>query len=95
MALSNENEANQMIFEEILGGRKVILNRPKKLNSISYEMLRKMYEKLKVYENDPTVKLVILKANGKVFCSGGDLKSAFTFVALVRLVEYIDSWRSP
>ena len=29
----------QMIFEEILGGRKVILNRPKKLNSINYEMV--------------------------------------------------------
>ncbi|PWA53857.1 clpP/crotonase-like domain, Enoyl-CoA hydratase/isomerase, HIBYL-CoA-H type [Artemisia annua] len=82
MAHSNQTEERQMIFEEILGGRKVILNRPKKLNSINYEMLRQMYEKLKVYENDPTVKLVILKANGKVFCSGGDLKSAFTFVAL-------------
>ncbi|KAD2394202.1 hypothetical protein E3N88_41179 [Mikania micrantha] len=75
-------EAPEVIFEEITGARKVILNRPKKLNTLNYEMLRKLYEKLKVYENDPTVKLIILKANGKVFCAGGDLTSAYTFVAL-------------
>ncbi|XP_071715692.1 3-hydroxyisobutyryl-CoA hydrolase 1-like [Rutidosis leptorrhynchoides] len=83
MALSVQKEADQVIlFEEIFGARKVILNRPKKLNTLNYEMLRNMYEKLKVYENDPTIKLVILKANGKVFCAGGDLTSAYTFVGL-------------
>ncbi|XP_076915765.1 3-hydroxyisobutyryl-CoA hydrolase 1-like [Bidens hawaiensis] len=80
MALSVES--NEVIFEEIAGVRKVILNRPKKLNTLNYEMLRKMYEKLKGYEKDPTVKLIILKANGKVFCVGGDLTSAYTYVAL-------------
>ncbi|KAI3814726.1 hypothetical protein L1987_14370 [Smallanthus sonchifolius] len=56
-----DTKAHEVIFEEITGARKVILNRPKKLNSLNYEMLRKMYEKLKAYENDPTVKLIILK----------------------------------
>ncbi|KAK9060639.1 hypothetical protein SSX86_021345 [Deinandra increscens subsp. villosa] len=69
-------------FLEITGARKVILNRPKKLNTLNYEMLRKMYQKLKEYENDITVKLIILKANGKVFCAGGDLTSAYIFVGL-------------
>ncbi|KAM0001803.1 putative 3-hydroxyisobutyryl-CoA hydrolase [Helianthus debilis subsp. tardiflorus] len=77
-----KDEAHEVIFEETAGARKVILNRSKKLNTLNYEMLRKMYEKLKAYENDPIVKLVILKANGKVFCAGGDLTSAYTFVAL-------------
>ncbi|KAI3790477.1 hypothetical protein L2E82_03545 [Cichorium intybus] len=81
MALSTRSEAEQVIFEEILGARKVILNRTKKLNVLNYEMLRKMTEKLKSYEKDPTVKLIILKANGKVFCVGGDLTSALNFVA--------------
>ncbi|KAI3775312.1 hypothetical protein L1987_49883 [Smallanthus sonchifolius] len=75
-------EADQVIFEEVLGVRKMILNRPKKLNTLNYEMLRKLYEKSRAYENDPTVKLVILKANGKVFCAGGDLVSAYKFVHL-------------
>ncbi|KAI3715188.1 hypothetical protein L6452_22159 [Arctium lappa] len=81
MADSNHREADQVIFEEILGARKVILNRQKKLNTLNYEMLSKMTEKLKAYENDTMVKLVILKAIGKVFCVGGDLTSASKFVA--------------
>ncbi|XP_076913077.1 3-hydroxyisobutyryl-CoA hydrolase 1-like [Bidens hawaiensis] len=72
-------DADQVIFEEGLGVRKMILNRQKKLNTLNYEMLRRMYAKSRAYENDPTVKLVILKANGKVFCCGGDLTSAYTF----------------
>ncbi|XP_071742132.1 3-hydroxyisobutyryl-CoA hydrolase 1-like [Rutidosis leptorrhynchoides] len=82
MALSIQTEAEPVIFEEISGVRKVILNRKKKLNSLNYDMLSKMHEKLKLYENDPTVKLVILKANGKAFCAGGDLTSAIHFIAL-------------
>lgn len=82
MALSIQPDANQVIFEEVLGVRKVILNRPKKLNTLNYEMLRRMYDKVQLYEKDPSVKLVILKANGKDFCAGGDLTSAYTFVSL-------------
>ncbi|BAU02527.1 hypothetical protein VIGAN_11207500 [Vigna angularis var. angularis] len=33
---------------------------------------------LGLYENDPSVKLVILKGNGKAFCAGGDIESALT-----------------
>ncbi|XP_071689232.1 3-hydroxyisobutyryl-CoA hydrolase 1-like [Rutidosis leptorrhynchoides] len=82
MAHSTQTEAQQVIFEEISGARKVILNRTKKLNCLNYDMLSKMHEKLKLYENDPTVQLVILKANGNIFCAGGDLTSAIKFMAL-------------
>nr|XP_043626129.1 3-hydroxyisobutyryl-CoA hydrolase 1-like [Erigeron canadensis] len=83
MALPIQREADQqVIFEEVSGARKVVLNRAKKLNTLNYEMLRRIYERVKVYENDPTIKLLILKANGKVFCAGGDLTSAYTFEAL-------------
>ncbi|CAI9285509.1 unnamed protein product [Lactuca saligna] len=81
MALSICSETEQVIFEEILGARKVVLNRSTKLNVLSYKMLGKISEKLRTYENDPMVKLVVLKANGKVFCVGGDLVSASKFVA--------------
>ncbi|KAL7600397.1 hypothetical protein Lser_V15G23653 [Lactuca serriola] len=81
MALSIRSEADQVIFEDILGGRKVILNRPKKMNTLNYETIRRMYEKLKTYESDPTIKIVILKAYGKAFCAGGDVTSAVNLAA--------------
>ncbi|KAA8522755.1 hypothetical protein F0562_009083 [Nyssa sinensis] len=39
-----------------------------------------MLKKLEVYENDPMVKLVILKGNGKAFCAGGDIIAVFHFI---------------
>ncbi|CAJ1952385.1 unnamed protein product [Sphenostylis stenocarpa] len=53
----------------------VILNRIQKLNILNYEMLSQIKKNLEMYENDPLVKLVILKANGKAFCAGGDVVS--------------------
>lgn len=49
------------------------LNRPRKLNALSLSMLSRLSELFLGYEHDAFVKLVILKANGKVFSSGGDV----------------------
>ncbi|XP_030468820.1 probable 3-hydroxyisobutyryl-CoA hydrolase 3 [Syzygium oleosum] len=62
-----------VLFEEHSGVRKVILNRPSKLNSLTFEMVSQMFSKLKIYEDDRTVNFVILKGNGKAFCAGGDV----------------------
>ncbi|KAL3747807.1 hypothetical protein ACJRO7_016595 [Eucalyptus globulus] len=62
-----------VLFEKHPGVRKVILNRPSKLNSLNLEMISRMFSKLKIYEDDPTVNAVILKGNGKAFCAGGDV----------------------
>ncbi|KAA8522757.1 hypothetical protein F0562_009081 [Nyssa sinensis] len=82
MAFSLNRELSQVLFEEISGVRKVILNRPKKLNSLNYEMVCQMLKKLKVYENDPKVKLVILKGNGKAFCAGGDVTATISYMTI-------------
>ncbi|KAI3407312.1 uncharacterized protein J3R85_021107 [Psidium guajava] len=62
-----------VLFEEHSGVRKIILNRPSKLNSLTLEMVSQMFRKLQIYEDDPSVNLVILKGNGQAFCAGGDV----------------------
>ncbi|KAL3747956.1 hypothetical protein ACJRO7_016728 [Eucalyptus globulus] len=62
-----------VLFEEYSGARKVILNRPSKLNTLTLEMVSQMSNKLQIYEGDHTVNLVISKGNGKAFCAGGDV----------------------
>ncbi|GAB4837708.1 hypothetical protein Ancab_002561 [Ancistrocladus abbreviatus] len=77
MALSysshKELQGNPVLFEEKNYVRKVILNRPRKLNTLNHEMSAALLKKLKAYEEDPNIKLVILKGNGKAFCAGGDV----------------------
>ncbi|RAP26389.1 3-hydroxyisobutyryl-CoA hydrolase [Brevibacillus laterosporus] len=56
----------------------ILLNRPKALNSISLDMLLPMLEKLKEWETDDTINLIILKGAGsKGFCAGGDIKTLY------------------
>jgi len=50
------------------------LNRPKQFNALSQAMLGALQEALGAIASDPTVRVVVLAANGKAFCAGHDLK---------------------
>ncbi|XP_042404816.1 probable 3-hydroxyisobutyryl-CoA hydrolase 3 [Zingiber officinale] len=66
-------EDDQVLVEGNSHVRTVILNRPLKFNALNYQMVLQLSEEFQKLENDPAVKLVIVKANGKVFCAGGDV----------------------
>ncbi|XP_033114729.1 3-hydroxyisobutyryl-CoA hydrolase, mitochondrial-like [Anneissia japonica] len=54
----------------------ITLNRPKALNALNLSMIRKIYPKLKEWEEDPKSTMVIIKGAGdKAFCAGGDIKA--------------------
>lgn len=50
------------------------LNRPQEYNVLSWEMLTALSQQLTHIANDDTVRVVILAATGKAFCSGHNLK---------------------
>jgi enoyl-CoA hydratase/carnithine racemase len=52
----------------------VTLNRPEVLNAYDVEMRDALYEALLAVRDDPEVRVVLLRGNGRVFCSGGDLR---------------------
>ncbi|MBO1627637.1 enoyl-CoA hydratase/isomerase family protein [Bacillus arachidis] len=56
----------------------ITLNRPKALNSISYDMLKPIGQKLKEWEKDDHIAIIVLKGAGtKGFCAGGDIKTLY------------------
>lgn len=56
----------------------ITLNRPKALNSLSYEMLKLIGEKLKEWEANDHIQVIVLKGEGeKGFCAGGDIKALY------------------
>ncbi|XP_025697553.1 3-hydroxyisobutyryl-CoA hydrolase 1 isoform X3 [Arachis hypogaea] len=69
---------NQVLSAGNSAVKLVILNRPHKLNSLNYEMVSQILKNLRMYETDSSVKLVILKGNGKGFCAGGDVVSVIS-----------------
>src|SRR6516162_3431196 len=50
------------------------LNRPERFNPLSYEMICAVRDELDSIASDPSVRIVILAAEGKGFCAGHDLK---------------------
>ncbi|KAF2318156.1 hypothetical protein GH714_001398 [Hevea brasiliensis] len=46
------------------------------LNALSIEMVSRQLELFIAYEEDPNVKLLVLKGNGRAFCAGGDVSAA-------------------
>ncbi|MEY9977314.1 enoyl-CoA hydratase/isomerase family protein [Lysinibacillus sp. RC79] len=70
---------NEVIFSVSHGGAAIItLNRPKALNSLSTEMLKPIGEKLKEWEANDQIHLIILRGAGeKGFCAGGDIKTLY------------------
>lgn len=50
------------------------LNRPRQFNALSMAMLEALQDALAAAAADPTVRVVVIAANGKAFCPGHDLK---------------------
>lgn len=52
----------------------ITLNRPEKRNALNYEVVTELKEAFERAEADDDCKVVILRANGAVFCAGADLE---------------------
>ncbi len=75
--ISSENTDRQ-ILGDILGGIGIIsLNKPARLNALSLDMFRDIYQYLCDWESDDNVRAVLIKSTSeKAFCAGGDVKDA-------------------
>jgi enoyl-CoA hydratase/carnithine racemase len=51
----------------------VMLNRPKKLNALTFEVYRELVETFTALDEEPGVRAIVLTGQGKAFCSGGDV----------------------
>lgn len=52
----------------------ILLNRPKALNAITFDMVSAVAAALKEWENDPSVHAVMIEGEGeRAFCAGGDV----------------------
>jgi len=53
----------------------VILNKPEKRNAMDGEMVHQLKDAFESFYENESVKVIVLKAEGKAFCSGADLAS--------------------
>lgn len=52
----------------------ITLNRPEKRNALNADLVKELTSAFKKAENDPQIRVILLKGEGKSFCAGADLK---------------------
>lgn len=67
-------EDNAVIYRKEKNVGIIQFNRPHRLNAINQSLLKGFIDKLKVAQQDPDVRSVILTGVGRAFCAGEDLK---------------------
>ncbi|HEX6729666.1 MAG TPA: enoyl-CoA hydratase family protein [Pyrinomonadaceae bacterium] len=51
----------------------ITLNRPDRLNALTFEVYRELTDTFAALRNEPNVRVVIIAGAGRAFCSGGDV----------------------
>jgi len=51
----------------------IVLNRPERLNAINPKMIEEIGRALDDLEEDPDVRVIVFKGNGRAFCAGADV----------------------
>ena len=65
---------NSIIYEKASSIAKIILNTPDTGNSLDLQLAKELYVASLDVASDDNIKALILTANGKLFCGGGNLK---------------------
>ncbi len=65
----------------------IILNRPRKLNALSPQLLKELADALDELEDDPDVRVVILKGEGRAFSAGADV-TAFVAASPIDIAKF-------
>ncbi|EGX94938.1 mitochondrial 3-hydroxyisobutyryl-CoA hydrolase, putative [Cordyceps militaris CM01] len=105
------DEADDVVFQNKYGLRTIMLNRPKKLNSLNGSMIRKIVPRMVEWEKSDLANVVVMKGAGeKALCAGGDVaalaqwnlesadgwkRSAEYFALEYKLDHYIATYQKP
>lgn len=68
---------DEIRFERLGVAGVVTLTRPKALNAITHGMILALAKAFAAWEKDDDIALVVLKAEGRAFCAGGDIAHAY------------------
>lgn len=75
MSTAAETQTEQLVARRDADGiATVTLNRPGKFNALSMAVLDELLDVFTAIGNDKSVRVVVLKGEGKAFCAGHDLK---------------------
>jgi enoyl-CoA hydratase len=79
-----------VLFETNSSVAELVLNRPQARNALSPEMLCRMADAILAFSKDASLRVLLLRAEGPVFCAGGDLALSIPLLTGARPAQ--DAW---
>ncbi|KAF7844646.1 3-hydroxyisobutyryl-CoA hydrolase 1-like isoform X1 [Senna tora] len=73
MSSLTKTDEDQVLVENKVSVRVLVLNRQRQLNALSFQMVSRLLELFYDFESNSDVKLVVMKGSGRAFCAGGDV----------------------
>src|SRR5205823_7288282 len=67
-------EPKSFLFDVRDGVAWITLNRPERLNAITFEVYRELTDTFAALRTDDSVRVVVITGAGRAFCSGGDVR---------------------
>ena len=67
-------EPKSFLYEVREGVAWIKLNRPERLNALTFEVYRELTDTFAALEHESGVRAVVLTGEGRAFCSGGDVR---------------------
>ncbi len=74
MTASTDIDPKSLLYEERGAIAFVTLNRPDRLNSLTFEVYRELSDTLAALRSRDEVRVVVITGRGRGFCSGGDVE---------------------
>ncbi len=80
------DDTDQTLLTDLSGGvLRITLNKPDAANAISQDQRNRLIAMLEAADNNPEVRVIVLAANGKHFCSGADVRGMASTMSAPRL----------
>jgi enoyl-CoA hydratase/carnithine racemase len=71
---STDIDPKSFLYEERGAVALITLNRPDRLNSLTFEVYRELTDTLSALRSRKEVRVVVITGRGRGFCSGGDVE---------------------
>ena len=67
-------EPKSFLFDVREGVARITLNRPERLNALTFEVYRELTDTFAALRDEARVRVVVITGAGRAFCSGGDVR---------------------
>jgi enoyl-CoA hydratase/carnithine racemase len=67
-------EARSFLYQLDAGVATITLNRPERLNALTFEVYEELRDTFRALDSEPDVRAIVITGSGRAFCSGGDVE---------------------